>query len=144
MTLKESDGIDLYEISPHSSDNSHTELYETMFSEYALGTARFAASKNNGGVSAYRQFEEMQKNIIRPNLRCNGTKEKETTCWYQAVSNLKEIINGILNTLKLFLSMFWFFKEFSNKVQFSCEQVNIKSKRLYTGRENSMDYIEAK
>ena len=61
MTLDESAGIDLYEISPHSSDNSHTELYETMFSEYALGTARFAASKNNGGVSAYRQFEEMQK-----------------------------------------------------------------------------------
>lgn len=76
MTLDKSAGIDLYEISPHSSDNSHTELYETMFSEYALGTARFAASKNNGGVSAYRQFEEMQKNIIRPNLRYNGTKEK--------------------------------------------------------------------
>lgn len=76
MTLDESAGTDLYEISPHSSDNSHTELYETMFSEYALGTARFAASKNNGGVSVYRQFEEIQKNIIRPNLRYNDTKAK--------------------------------------------------------------------
>ena len=66
MTLDKSAGIDLYEISPHSSDNSHTELYETMFSEYALGTARFAASKNNGGVSAYRQFEEMQKILFIP------------------------------------------------------------------------------
>lgn len=76
MTLDKSAGIDLYEISPHSSDNSHAELYETMFSEYALGTARFAASKNNGGVSVYRQFEEIQKNIIRPNLRYSDTKAK--------------------------------------------------------------------
>lgn len=105
MTLDESAGIDLYEISPHSSDNSHTELYETMFSEYALGTARFAASKNNGGVSAYRQFEEMQKNNSSQFTMQWHKRKKETTCWYQAVSNLKEIINGILNTLKLFLSM---------------------------------------
>lgn len=104
MTLDESAGIDLYEISPHSSDNSHTELYETMFSEYALGTARFAASKNNGGVSAYRQFEEMQKNNSSQ-FMMQWYKRKGDYLMAQAVSNLKEIINGILNTLKLFLSM---------------------------------------
>ena len=38
MTLKESDGIDLFEISPHSSDNFHIKLYATMLGEYALGT----------------------------------------------------------------------------------------------------------
>ena len=38
MTLKESDGIDLSEISPHSSDNFHIKLYATMLGEYALGT----------------------------------------------------------------------------------------------------------
>ena len=79
MTLDKSAGIDLYEISPHSSDNSHTELYETMFREYALGTARFAASKNNGGVSAYRQFEEMQKILFVPIYDAMAQKKKETT-----------------------------------------------------------------
>nr|DAI63588.1 MAG TPA: hypothetical protein [Caudoviricetes sp.] len=39
MTLDQSAGIDLYKISPHRSDNSHTELYETMFSEYALSAS---------------------------------------------------------------------------------------------------------
>lgn len=38
VTLDKSAGKDLYEISPHCSDNSHTELYATMFCGYALGT----------------------------------------------------------------------------------------------------------
>ena len=96
MTLDKSAGINLYEISPHCSDNSHTELYETMFSEYALGTARFAASKNNGGVSVYRQFEEIQKNIIHPNLRCNGTKEKGDHLIGQAASSFEIKRNCIM------------------------------------------------
>lgn len=105
MTLDESAGIDLYEISPHSSDNSHTELYETMFSEYALGTARFAASKNNGGVSVYRQFEEIQKKYYSSQFTIQWHKRKGDHLMAQAISNFKEIINGILNTLKLFLSV---------------------------------------
>ena len=38
VTLNKSAGIDLSEISPHSSDNHHSKLYETMLAEYALGT----------------------------------------------------------------------------------------------------------
>ena len=35
---------------PACADVDSIIINETMFSEYALGTARFAASKNNGGV----------------------------------------------------------------------------------------------
>ena len=38
VTLLSSVGIDLSEISPHSSDNFHIKLYATMLGEYALGT----------------------------------------------------------------------------------------------------------
>ena len=87
MTLDESAGIDLYEISPHSSDNSHTELYETMFGEYALGTARFAASKNNGGVLHTVSMKKCRKIQFVPIYDAMAQKKKETTCLYQAVSN---------------------------------------------------------
>ena len=88
MTLDKSAGIDLYEISPHSSDNSHTELYETMFSEYALGTARFAASKNNGGVFCIPSVWRNAEKQFVPIYDTMAQKKKETTCWHQAVSNL--------------------------------------------------------
>ena len=38
VTLLSSVGIDLSEISPHSSDNFHIKLYATMLGEYALDT----------------------------------------------------------------------------------------------------------